>query len=112
MRTPCSSCGRLFQEADGFTRCRPCRERAKVYGHQLHRRRNVEGYRNHRCPLCTKHQAHVRMLRKRWDDRGIYVWKVCRPKGHRWFVMDGSGVCPHCAWLTGQAYLKSLKATP
>lgn len=110
MKIPCSSCGRRFQGRKDFMRCRRCRELAKVYGHQLHRRRGVEGYRNHRCPLCTKHKAQVRMLGRRWDRRGIYVWKQCSAKSHRWFHMGGNpDVCPTCAYETGMAYLKKMR---
>jgi hypothetical protein len=79
----CTSCGRRFRE-EGYVRCHPCRERAKVYLHQLHKRREwAKAFRDHRCDLCRKYAAFCTQLNKRWDERGIWMWTRCS-KGHKY----------------------------
>lgn len=108
MKVPCVGCGRLFLEEDGFTRCLECRERTKVYTHQLHRRRGVRDFPRHDCHLCRKHKEHVRQLIRRWDQRQAWMVTRCK-KGHRWLRRGPYEPCPTCSFKAGQAYLKQLK---
>lgn len=40
-------------------------------------------FRGHDCRLCRKHRKLVRTLRRRWDERGIWMTARC-PAGHRY----------------------------
>lgn len=115
--TPCTSCGRKFRSADPrLMRCQGCRERAKVYQHQLHLRRGymmrpIGGRAKpsfHSCELCRKHKKHVERLIERWDQRGIYLFEAC-PKGHRWFKWKQHERCQVCSEISRQQYIADLR---
>lgn len=107
MKAPCTSCGRPFVVGDRYSRCPGCRNRAKVYQHQLHRRRGVAGFEDHDCSLCRKYRAHVRAVRARWDRRGVYRWVTCKT-GHSYF-REGGHECPVCARKKATNYLNSIQ---
>lgn len=92
----CHYCGRNFKD-DGYVRCPGCRERAKVYQHQLHKRRGqYKPFKRHICGLCRKHRKLCVALNSRWDERGIYVFVTC-PRGHRRFRWSRSNdYCSTC----------------
>lgn len=108
-RLPCLGCGRGFvPELERQTRCQDCRERAKVYFHQLHRRRGVERYLNHDCRLCRKHRAHVREVRRRWDARGAWVILTC-DQGHEELRAHRSNHCSACTLEWNRIAMQELR---
>lgn len=99
MKRLCVACGRSGVPPNPVrTHCEDCRERILVRTHQLHLRRGVRTFRGHGCALCRRHRALIADLKRRWDERDVWVWKRC-PKGHRWMKDRESQVrCPLCAY--------------
>jgi hypothetical protein len=104
---PCSRCG-LRAASPGHPTCRFCRERQKVYLHQLHKRRGwIEHFRRHGCVLCRRHQAYVKALHERWDERQVWMPLRCW-KGHVYMKSSENATCGACALEISKAFLKSL----
>ena len=98
-------------EADRNTRCLDCRERAKVYLHQLHKRRGAGHGRflSHDCKLCRKHRAHVQALHRRWDERGAWMIYTCAAAGHRELRDGKHKPCGPCMLEWNRRVMKTMK---
>jgi hypothetical protein len=111
-KRPCVGCGRAFRpETDRNTRCRDCMERAKVYQHQLQKRRGAgpgDRFLTHDCRLCRKHRIHVRALVARWDARGAWVVVTCS-QGHKELREHRHKPCWACTQNWNRRVLKTMR---
>lgn len=70
MSRVCHGCMRTFSSTH-YVRCQFCRERSKVYLHQLFKRRRVRDFPRHNCALCRKHKAFVKSQIASWNEHGL-----------------------------------------